>query len=58
MKKSKSNKKEDVKELVMNERLNSHISKRKKELSKKLNSKRLSSDIILMTQIEGEALNY
>ena len=56
MKKSKSNKKEDVKELVNEERINSHISKRKKELSKKLNSKRLSSDIKIMTQIEGEAL--
>ena len=37
MKKSKSNKKEDIKELVKQERLNSHLSKRKKELSKKLN---------------------
>ena len=57
MEKSKSNKKEDVKEeYVKQERLNSHISKRKKELSKKINSKRLSPDIKIITQIEGEAL--
>ena len=57
MKKSKSNKKEDVKKESANqERLNSLISKRKKELSEKINSKRLSPDIKIITQIEGEAL--
>jgi len=55
--KSKSNKLEDSEEESANqERINFKQSKRKEEISKKINSKHLSPDMKKITQIEGEAL--
>ena len=57
MEKLKSNEQEDIKEVSANqERINFKLSKRKKELAEKLNSKRFSPDIKLILKIEGEAL--
>lgn len=57
MEKAKSNKLEDEEEESANqERINFKLSKRKKELAKKINSKHLSPDMKKITQINGEAL--
>ena len=57
MEKAKSNMIEDLKEESANqERINFILSQRKKELSKKVNSKHAIPDIKKITQIEGEIL--
>ena len=57
MEKTKSNNLKGLKEESANqERINFILSKRKKELAEKINSKHLSPDIKKIAQIEGEAL--
>lgn len=56
MKKSKFEKEKEKEKSANEERIDFKQSKRKKEISQKLKSKRLSPDIKRISQIEGEAL--